>query len=122
MSVSARNIVLCLCIFSAFASCRKQETVADLSFDATPVVSEHNRFALILDPYVSLRDAPGDKGITVAHARRGDVQEVKGVKILTVAGKPVHWLELDGGWIPASSVSLYSNRRKAQRISETLGN
>lgn len=122
MNLRAVHALTALLFLLVSASCAKSTNLPPLEFDSTPVISKNDRFALILDPYVSLRDAPGESGITISHARRGDVHDVLGVRILSSpGGKPVQWLELDEGWITASSVSLFSNKRKALRVSETLG-
>lgn len=114
------KIVPILILSVICASCERTGTISTLSFDETPIISQNDRFALILDPYVSLRDAPGDSGITISHARRGDVHEVTGVKLLSSSGEADVWFKLSGGWITASSVSLYSSRQKALRVAETL--
>jgi hypothetical protein len=101
-----------------FQSCsRENKSISSLTFPPTPAISTADRFALILEPYVSLRDQPGESGITVAHGRKGDIFEVTGKRIVQVDDKNVIWVNLGSGWVIAESVELYSSREKAQTAS-----
>ena len=113
-----RNNRFFLCILAlsaAFcASCAKNTSLGTLDLPSTPAVSESNRYALVLDPYISLRDKPGDQGVTVAHGRRGEIHEVTGKKIIETQSENEVWVNLGSGWVSSLSVELYSSREKAE--------
>lgn len=114
--MKTRNI-FGFCIFFLFfvslTSCTKQYSLNDIQLDPTPIVSTKNRFALVIDPYISLKDKPDETGITVTHARRGDVFSVERVSIQQVSGDLQEWYNIGSGWVLETSISLYSSKEKA---------
>ncbi|MBN1617359.1 MAG: hypothetical protein JW875_08595 [Spirochaetales bacterium] len=115
---------LCACVLCAFCfvSCSRKTSFADLSFPSSSRVSSQDRYALIIDPYVSLRDEPGDSGITVSHGRRGDIVLITGRKIVSSEGKRSKWIHSSKGWLPESSVYLYSSEQTARTAAQELLN
>lgn len=113
--LACKIVFLSLLTFSMslFLSCEKKKSLSRLALPPSTRISTEGRFALISDPYVSLRDIPGSDGITVAHARRGDVLTVKGTKLLTNGKETALWLDLGSGWVIVASVQLYSNQARA---------
>lgn len=95
-------------------SCTPKESVADLQLPSAPVISREHRVALVVDPYIALRDQPGDTGITIAHARRGDVFIVSGKQYITTVSGRALWFNLGNGWVADSSIQLYSCEARAR--------
>lgn len=119
--MNARNHLLSA-LFVALAclapcSCGNPRSIKSLDLPSTPVISESDRFALVLDPYVALRDKPGATGITVSHVRRGEVYPITGKRILDEGSSMAIWVDLGSGWCPLASVELYSSREKAETAS-----
>ena len=108
------------CLALVAASCGQKESLSRLALPESTRISTEGRFALVSDPYVSLRDIPGPAGITVSHARRGDVLPVKGRKLLSDGPSAVVWLDLGTGWVIDSSVQLYSNKSRAMSASRLI--
>lgn len=98
-------------------SCGNPRSIKSLDLPSTPVISESDRFALVLDPYVALRDEPGATGITVSHVRRGEVYPITGKRILDEGSTIAIWVDLGSGWCPVASIELYSSREKAETAS-----
>ncbi len=103
---------------SVLVSCGRVDSLSSLSLPSTPAISTADRFAVIVDPYVSLRDEPGASGITVSHCRKGEIFEVSGKRIVETDGKNEVWVYLGGGWIAQSSVVLFSSRGRALTASK----
>jgi hypothetical protein len=110
------RFVICILVLAAafFASCAKNTSLGTLELPSTPAVSTSDRYALVLDPYISLRDKPGEQGVTVAHGRRGEIHEVTGKKIIERLNENEVWVNLGTGWVLSDSVELYSSREKAE--------
>ena len=102
------------------SSCSRLGTLGSLKIPETPILSTEERYALIVDPYVSMRDQPGDKGITIAHSRRGEIFPVRGRKIQKTGNVTEVWINLGKGWVVESSVQLYSGPEKAVTASKLL--
>lgn len=105
-----------------FVSCAKEQTVASLSLDSSPVISREQRVALVVDPYIALRDQPGDTGVTVSHARRGEVFLVQGKRSVETAGTRVLWISLENGWVTENSLQFYSSEARARAAGKRLQN
>lgn len=102
---------------ATLSSCRDSRSLRSLDLPSTPVITESDRFALVLDPYVALRDEPGPAGITVSHVRRGEVYAITGKRIIEEGKSHAVWVCLESGWCPVVSVELYSSRDKAETAS-----
>lgn len=113
-------VVLALASALFVAACSGPTRISSIKFPSTPVISTADSVALVLDPYVSLRDQPGETGITVAHARRAEMYPVQGKRILVTDSGSVVWIHLEKGWIPESSVRLYQNDEKAALAAKDL--
>lgn len=101
--------ILCLFIFS----CSEEKGLETVELPIDTAINDANRFALITETYISLRDKPGDSGITVAHARRKDVFQVNGIEIVTKDSVQSLWVNLGSGWVPRSCLRLYPTKEKA---------
>jgi hypothetical protein len=106
-------MLLCLVSVLCVSSCLRGMSIKTIDLPSTPEISMSERYALVLDPYISLRDQPGEKGITVSHGRRGEIYEITGKKILENGNENTVWVNLGNGWVNQSSVDLYSSREKA---------
>lgn len=103
-----------------FMSCTPKSDITTLELTTSPVISRENRVALVVDPYIALRDKPGDDGITIAHARRGDVFLVEGKRFEQTAGTRVLWIDLGTGWVRESSLLFYSSEARARAAGDML--
>lgn len=101
-------------------SCSSPRTLNSIAIPDTPVLSADARYAVVIEPYVSMRDQPGDKGITIAHSRRGDIFTVKGNRIVETADARVLWIDLGKGWVTESAVQLYSGEERAKTAARAL--
>ncbi len=118
---SLMALTVCWGLLSCIAvSCAKRGTISDISLPLSTRISTEGRFAVVSEPYVSLRDIPGSSGITVAHARRGDILSVKGKRLVPDGKTVVVWLDLGSGWVVESSVKLYSSESRAMNASRLI--
>jgi hypothetical protein len=107
----------CVGFIALMASCSQHNSIKSIILPSTPVISTDERFALVIDPYISMRDQPGENGITVSHGRRGEIFEVTGKKILKDGHDTVLWVNLGTGWVVSASVEFYSSKDKAKTAS-----
>lgn len=102
------------------AACSRGHTIDTLSFPATPAISNSDRYALVIDPYISMRDRPGSAGITIAHGRRGEIYRVEGNRLVPDDKTPALWINLGTGWVAESSVQLYSSAERAKTAADRI--
>lgn len=101
-------------------SCTPKMSLSDVSFHSSSIISNENRFALIIDPYVAIRDKPGSEGITVTHGRRGEVFTVRGNQLLGSGKEQILWVHIETGWVQSEKVTLFSNKSKAYTAAKKL--
>ena len=107
-------IVLSLASFFVI-SCKKDKTIY---FDQSePLSLEPDiSWALITEPYVAFRNEDSWDGEVIGHCRKGDIFRIMGKSIK----KEEVWYNFESGWIPESSISVYSNKFKAQTAKDGL--
>lgn len=103
-----------------FLSCSDKDAFQRLELPADSAMNDANRFALVIETYISLRDRPGNDGITIAHARKLDVFPVEGLEIVKQNEEQVLWVNLGKGWVQRSSVQLYSSKEKVLTAAKKL--
>jgi len=118
--MNSGKFVLALFLALLVASCSRHGSLNAIDIPSTPVLEADERYAVIIEPYVSMRDQPGEKGITIAHSRRGDIFTVKGRRIIETEDSRVLWIDLGSGWVTESSVQLYSGQDKARTAAKLL--
>lgn len=106
-----------LCGFFLF-SCEKRSGVVDLS--SAPLLPVDSQWALVMDPYALYRSEPSASATTAGYGRRGDLREVMGKRIVSENKKQVIWYQFSSGWLPESSVQIYSNELKATSAAKNL--
>lgn len=114
------TLVLVICIILLVASCSRTHEISGITFESTPIISTAERFALIIDPYISLRDQPGNSGITVSHARRGEIFDISGKRYVSTEHGAIVWFNIGKGWISSVSVQVFSSRSRANTAANSL--
>lgn len=74
-------------------------------------------WAVITSPYAAFRETHDWDAKVTAHGRKGDVVKITGK---TSGENENAWYNTENGWLPKSSISVYSNRLKAQNIADKI--
>ena len=107
-------LIFCVTTFG----CNKKN-VEVITFDQTypNALSPNVSWALVTDPYAGYKkDLDWDSQVT-AHCRRGEILEVLGK---AYDSEKREWYKFEYGWLPESSIVIFSNRFKAQTAAESL--
>jgi hypothetical protein len=107
-----------------FAGCiRQKDTLVDVSVFQQSL-EYGTQWAIISEPYATFRTDTDFSAPVSGYGRRGDVQKVTGHAIATsgsgASAVRTIWYDFEKGWLPESSVIIYSNELKAKRASESL--
>lgn len=110
-------------VFQFFISClivtscyKKSDEIIDVS-DAVPLsLAPDVTWAVISDPYAAFKDDKSWDAETNGYCRKGDILKVDG-KSTDETG--TIWYKFANGWLPASSLSVYNNRYKAQSVAKS---
>jgi hypothetical protein len=106
----------CLFLFS----CTNRTTLESIILPPDSAVNDADRFAVIVETYISLKDSPGPNGIIVNHARRKEIYEVTGTQFVSKDSESELWVHLTDGWLQRSCVELYPSRAKAETAAARL--
>ena len=102
----------------ALQSCKQKKEI-EIVLPALLKSPAQEDWAVIQEPYTAFYDDPDINSGIAAHARRGDVLQVKGRKI---DDDRQIWIKFDHGWIPSSVVIIYSNELKARKAASNIEN
>lgn len=109
-----------LCLLSGVFSCSRHTTLDAISLPPDSAVNEADRFAVIVETYIALKDSPGANGIIINHARRKEIYAVTGTQFVSKDSESELWVHLTDGWLQRSCVELYSSKAKADTAAARL--
>lgn len=115
-----RHLIVVLCLFFCLFSCTRHTTLDSIILPPDSAVNDADRFAVIVETYISLKDSPGANGIIVNHARRKEIYEVTGTQFVSQDSESELWVHLTDGWLQRSFVELYPSRAKAETAAARL--
>lgn len=102
----------------SLSACKKKgnETIV---FDNTyPLaLAPDVEWAVVTEPYAVFKENDEWNAATAGHCRKGEILQVKGK---SVDADKNNWYYFEGGWLPQSCVSIFSNRYKAESVSKGL--
>lgn len=109
-----------LSVFMGFSSCKKNNGQLELQSLAPEDLSPRIEWALISDPYVACRKEADYESPSIQSFRRGEIYEIKGNRTILVDEKKELWYALEDGWVPSTTVQVYSNKLKAEKAKKEL--
>lgn len=111
-------IFILFLILTGFSSCQKK-TAEPIVFDNSHplALAPDVEWAVVTEPYAVFRESDEWGGATAGHCRKGEILQVKGKAV--DAAKDT-WYYFEGGWLPQSCLSIFSNRYKAETASKGL--
>ncbi|MBO5137320.1 MAG: hypothetical protein J6B81_02330 [Spirochaetaceae bacterium] len=110
-----KNKIFITCIFLlvfVITSCFEKNKTIQL--EPTPDLALGLQWAVVIEPYAMFRDNPSLTANTQTHGRSGDILQVVGKNIILENKKQVIWYLFEKGWLPETSVKVYSTRSKAE--------
>ena len=111
---------LCLLIIiSCFFSACKKKSAETIVFDNTHplALAPDVEWAVVTEPYAVFKNEDEWSAATAGHCRKGEILQVKGK---SVDASKENWYYFEGGWLPQNCVSIFSNRYKAEAVSNNL--
>lgn len=111
-------LLLVFCIF-LFAGCSAKNSNKEIVFDNSfPLaLAPDISWALVTDQYVTYRESYDWHSEATGHVRKGEILQVLSKSI---DDNKFVWYKFEIGWLPSSSVSIFSNRMKAQTEANRL--
>ncbi len=113
--------VLFLCVMVCVSGgCFLRPAEKTVELPETPSLSGGYGWGVITEPYTSFLDTPGRQGIIAAHGRRGEILEVAARRIVNDDNVPRIWFRFEQGWLPETSVRIFSNIYQARTAAAEL--
>ena len=111
-------ILIILCLTSFFASCKKKTAEVIVFDDSHPLaLAPDVEWAVVTEPYAVFKETDEWGAASTGHCRKGEILQVRGKAV--DAAKDT-WYFFEGGWLPQSCLSIFSNRYKAETVSKNL--
>lgn len=95
-------------------SCQKEEE-KPIDVSHTQSLASSPKWAVITEAYASYLTEPKQDSAIASYGRVGDVIPVDGIKI---ENTDTVWYKFEQGWLPQSSVTIYSNKLQATSASQ----
>ena len=109
-------LILIIPLFFSGCFFKDKNKVIDIS--QAEQISSIEKWAVVTDSYVALKADAGNSGTIISHARKGDIFQIKGNKIVsTEKNKNDIWYKLENGWLPEKSIRIFSNKLQAEFFS-----
>ena len=116
-----RKIILISMILlssALFSSCQKKAAEPIVFDNSHPLaLAPDVEWAVVTEPYAVFKEKDEWGAASVGHCRKGEILQVKGKAV--DAAKDT-WYYFEGGWLPQSCLSIFSNRYKAETVSKNL--
>ena len=111
-------ILIIMCLAAVFTSCKKKAAEAIVFDNTHPLaLAPDVEWAVVTEPYAVFKETDEWGAASTGHCRKGEILQVKGKSV--DAAKDT-WYYFEGGWLPQSCVSIFSNRYKAETVSKNL--
>ena len=112
------TILLFILLSVSFSSCKKK-TAEKIVFDNTyPLaLAPDVEWAVVTEPYAVFKETDDWGAATTGHCRKGEILQVKGK---SVDAEKENWYFFEDGWLSQNSVSVFSNRYKAESVARNL--
>ena len=105
-------------ISALFISCSKKSEEKIIFDNSQPLaLAPDVEWAVVVEPYAVFKETDEWGSATAGHCRKGEILQVKGK---SVDAERENWYYFEGGWLPQSCVSIFSNRYKAETVSKSL--
>ena len=117
------KILLCSCfliLISVFPGCNKKSVENIVFDDSYPLaLAPDVEWAVVTEPYAVYKEKNDWGAATTGHVRKGEILQIMGK---AVDSKNENWYYFEGGWLSQTSISVFSNRYKAESVSKNLLN
>lgn len=111
-------LIFIFILIPSFSSCKKKSAESIIFDNSHPLaLAPDVEWAVVTEPYAVFRESDEWGGSTAGHCRKGEILQVKGK---SVDAQKENWYYFEGGWLPQNCVSVFSNRYKAQTVSNRL--
>lgn len=102
------------------SGCSKQNQPLELQPMALEDLDPRTQWVVVTDPYVACRKDPSYEKDVVESLRKGEIYKIEGVCTVAADEKMESseeiWYALEKGWVPASSVKIFSNKLRAEEF------
>jgi|GEM_PF-300115 hypothetical protein len=101
-----------------FTGCSKKSSEVIVFDNSHPLaLAPDVEWAVVTEPYAVFKETDEWGAATAGHCRKGEILQVLGK---AVDAQKENWYYFEGGWLPQSCVSIFSNRYKAETVSKGL--
>lgn len=116
-------VVIFSLILISLSSCKAKKNEIILDTKDTLSLAPNISWAVVVEPYAAFRKEASWSSNVMDHCRFGDVLMIEGNAILPSVVNPKEkeiWYRFEQGWLSETSVSVYQNKLKAVRASESM--
>ena len=110
--------VLIFILISILSGCNKKSAETIVFDDSHPLaLAPDVEWAVVTEPYAVYKETNDWGAATTGHVRKGEILQILGK---AVDSDMENWYYFEGGWLSQTSISVFSNRYKAESVSKNL--
>ncbi|MCR5724287.1 MAG: hypothetical protein K6G80_04280 [Treponema sp.] len=117
-------VACCLLVLSFSAvSCNRRDGTVQFDTSDPYALEPGVDWAVVSVPYAACYGEPGYESAVLTHYRRGAVLQVQGQQTVVLSKeeeKSELWYAFDEGWMPKSSLQIFSNKLRAEKAAKTI--
>lgn len=107
-----------LLLFNVFSSCNlKKEEFIEFDNSHPLALAPDISWAVVTEPYVAYKVNIGWDSNAEGHCRKGDILQVYG---RSLDNNKEIWFLFENGWLPATSLTVFDNRYKAESFAKKI--
>lgn len=111
-------LILIVILISTFSGCNKKSAETIVFDDSHPLaLAPDVEWAVVTEPYAVYKETNDWGAATTGHVRKGEILQILGK---AVDSDMENWYYFEGGWLSQTSISVFSNRYKAESVSKNL--
>lgn len=114
-------LFFCCCIF--ITSCNRKKDEINLNTSDPLALSPDILWAVVIEPYAAFRKDASWSSSVLDHCRYGDILMIEGSSILDSSidqNVKEIWYRFEQGWLAESSVNVYQNKFKAEKVAKAM--
>lgn len=121
-----RRLSFFLLILIVLCGCQQETALPGITPLATPMLQNPEQWAIVTEPYVSLRSESRLEADVIRVLRRADVLNIMGIstELDDIEGAPDYWylikIKEDTGWVHGSYLRFYPNKAQAVNAAQRL--
>ena len=116
-----RFFFLALFCGAFFSGCIRQNVPVQFDTSDPLALNPEIQWAVVIEPYAAIYEDADYASVVVTHFRKGEILQITGERTVKTDEGVETWYAFDEGWMPSVTITVYSNKMRAQTAVSQMG-